>query len=282
MRPILFHLQFGAWSLSLPAYGTAMVLMLLLIVLGAWALAVRRGLRAWPALAFSATVALALPVGSRILYWMMNPGLRQAEPYLLIRVGFSGFYLPGGLALAVALGALLCRPLELDFWRMADSTAPAMGLGGAVLRIGCFLNGCCFGLPTSLPWGVRFPAGSPAHLAQAAHRLDVLFSGPLPVHPTQLYELAASLVAAAIALAILRRRAPDGVAALAAGAWFVLFRWGNSFLRASDQSAGWPADVTAMCHAGVLLVCLALLVWRMRRANPSPCGAAPPASPSRT
>jgi len=76
-----------------------------------------------------------------------------------------------------------------------DAFALAIPLGHAIGRIGCFLGGCCFGSPTTVPWAVRYPSGSLPHLAQIARSEiapDERMS--LPVHPTPLYELGFDLV----------------------------------------------------------------------------------------
>ena len=66
--------------------------------------------------------------------------------------------------------------------KMLDVMAPALALGLFFGRVGCFLNGCCYGRPTELPWGVLFPENSPAGYFQQ-HQLGALAT----IHPTQLY-----------------------------------------------------------------------------------------------
>lgn len=69
-----------------------------------------------------------------------------------------------------------------------DLIAPSMMIGLALGRIGCFLNGCCYGGPTSLPWAVRFPAGSPPFADQSESGLIAAgAASSVPIHPAQLY-----------------------------------------------------------------------------------------------
>jgi len=84
--------------------------------------------------------------------------------------GGLAFY--GGLVLAAPAGLLYARRKQLGLLRIADLCAPVVAFGLFFGRMGCFLNGCCYGRPTTLPWGVDFPT-VPGH--------DHL-------HPTQLYE----------------------------------------------------------------------------------------------
>jgi phosphatidylglycerol:prolipoprotein diacylglycerol transferase len=86
----------------------------------------------------------------------------------------------------------------------ADAAAPAACAAVAVGRIGCLLAGCCFGVPSHVPWAVAFPAGTPAHVHHVALGLvarDAATS--LPVHPLPLYVV---LVLGAGFLAVVRRR----------------------------------------------------------------------------
>ena len=101
-----------------------------------------------------------------------------------VRAGGLVFY--GGLAGAALAGVVFARLRRLPLWELADALAPSIALGHALGRVGCFINGCCYGLPTDLPWAVHY-AGDPA--TQGAG-----------LHPTQLYE-AALLLALYAALA---------------------------------------------------------------------------------
>ena len=90
-----------------------------------------------------------------------------------------------------------CRRTAIPTLRMFDIYAPTLALGIFLSRIGCFLNGCCYGEPTTLPWGVVFPSGCPAGGFQ---RLDG--GPPEPLHPTQLYSSAYGLVIFATLLVV--------------------------------------------------------------------------------
>jgi len=82
-----------------------------------------------------------------------------------------------GSILGGALGAFIFMRLnKMPVLRTFDMMAPAMALGSAIGRIGCLLNGCCFGGVTDVSWGIVFPVGSPAHVHQVAHG-DVFLYG---------------------------------------------------------------------------------------------------------
>ncbi|MEO8701952.1 MAG: prolipoprotein diacylglyceryl transferase family protein [Kofleriaceae bacterium] len=121
-----------------------------------------------------------------------------------VRFRWSGMTSFWGYLAGVVAVAVVCRRNGIPLAKLGDMAAAPLGLALAFARLGCFLGGCDYGKVTSLPWGVRFPAGSPAwrdHVTSgllASERLD-----SLPVHPTQLYEalLGLGLMIGCIALA---------------------------------------------------------------------------------
>jgi phosphatidylglycerol:prolipoprotein diacylglycerol transferase len=107
----------------------------------------------------------------------------------------GGLTLYGGIVAGTFAGLTAAKRMGLPRWHVADALTPSLAIGTMFGRVGCFLNGCCYGHPTTLPWGVKFPHGSFATLE----------FGDTPVHPSQLYNAGASL-ALFIALWLLRRR----------------------------------------------------------------------------
>lgn len=99
------------------------------------------------------------------------------NPFASGRFGIAGLNLYGGVVIAILGTFVYARFKRYSVPEIFDYFAPTLGLGLALTRIGCFLNGCCFGTPTSLPWGVCFPDGSlPYYVYQNA-----------ALHPAQLY-----------------------------------------------------------------------------------------------
>ncbi|NOZ64220.1 MAG: prolipoprotein diacylglyceryl transferase [Caldiserica bacterium] len=89
----------------------------------------------------------------------------------------GGFAYLGGFFLALLFASLYIRKSGYSIRRVSYFLTPYIPLGQAIGRIGCFFNGCCYGKPTSMPWGMTFPLSSPAGYHY----------GLLPIHPTQLY-----------------------------------------------------------------------------------------------
>ncbi len=137
------------------------------------------------------TVALAF-VGSRIVFLIMHG---QDYKWDVFKTWQSGFVLYGGLVIGVLAGVWYAWYKKQPILKLADIAAPSIMLGLVFGRIGCFLNGCCFGARCNLPWGVSFPRDSPAY-AQHTNLRDFppTATGSFPVHPTQIYEAVFALV----------------------------------------------------------------------------------------
>jgi phosphatidylglycerol:prolipoprotein diacylglycerol transferase len=123
--------------------------------------------------------------------YVCNPATHTCHPprdcLAVVKVWRGGLAYYGGFIFAAAFGLYYARKHKLGTWRMADLAAPWIALGLALTRIGCFLNGCCFGKVTSVPWAVRFPRDSAVHEFQVDQHLIAPGDATLPVHPTQLY-----------------------------------------------------------------------------------------------
>jgi prolipoprotein diacylglyceryltransferase len=156
--------------------------------------------------------------------------------------GMTSFW--GYLAGAGAVIAI-CKRHRLPLAGIADLSVIPLGIALACARIGCFLAGCDYGKISSLPWAVRFPAGSPAwrdHVHSGLIRADRAQS--LPVHPTQLYEALLGLVIVGIALVFARRRRRDGELFLVAAATYAVGRLAIEALR-GDAGRGIHAGLSS-------------------------------------
>ncbi len=192
MRPVLFHIG----SFPIRSYGVAMALAFLIGIWLARRRAARQGLDPDVIIDFAFFVIVASIVGARAVYVAQHWSYFQTYPSAIVRIWDGGLAQYGGVLAGLVTGLVYFARKGIDPWRGADIVAPSVALGVAVGRIGCFMNGCCFGVPCELPWSVTFPASS--HAAE-------LFPGQA-VHPTQLYESAAALVIMAVLLWADRRK----------------------------------------------------------------------------
>lgn len=267
MHPVLLQLQLGDAILTLHAYGTFLVLAACaagcLFVRGAGSVGLTRG-RA--AAMFIGAVAAGL-VGARLLDAALNLPPYAADPGRLVSTDFRGFALYGGLVAAMAVPVAWSRQTGLPLRRLADASISAVAAGIVLLRIGCFLNGCCEGVATGLPWGVVFPphaAGLERDLLEGRIPLFGAVTEPQAVHPTQLYELAAAVILALAARVAARSGAAPGVPALVFATGFLVFRAANQVIRptSADAVIATPTLVAIYLCAGLAAFVLLVRAWR--------------------
>ncbi len=123
-----------------------------------------------------------------------------------IKVWRGGLAYYGGFLTAVPFAWWYVRRHKLGWWRTADLAAPGIMLGLFFGRLGCFLNGCCYGKPTDSAIGVIFPLGGATWRAQQDAHLITGNVHALPVHPTQLYESVGCFLVFAILYYVVRPR----------------------------------------------------------------------------
>ena len=149
--------------------------------------------------------------GGKILFVLLNWQAFASGQMSFLRDFRFGFVYFGGFIGVVVMGFVFFKGSYREVVRRADYFAAILPVGHAIGRLGCFSAGCCYGRPTSLPWGVKFT--DPRSLV-APSLLGV------PLHPTQLYEAAGNLAIAAVLFQVLRR-VRDGK--LQPGAAFYLY-----------------------------------------------------------
>jgi phosphatidylglycerol---prolipoprotein diacylglyceryl transferase len=178
----------------------------------------------------------------------------------------------GGFILGAVAVLWTMRRRRLPAWLTADAAAPALALGYAVGRIGCFLVGDDYGRPTTLPWGVRFPHGLPptdAGTLRTEFNLQIPADVPddrvLAVHPTQLYETLLALGIWGVGLWLARRGAKPGTVTMVTVALLAVERFGVEILRAKDDRFLGPFTLAQMWSVAALVVVLWLWAARPRR-----------------
>lgn len=143
-------------------------------------------------------IVVSTVIGARtmyvISYWQEQFAGKPLWEIFAVHHGGLVFY--GGL-IGSALGTILfTRIKKVPLWRLADVLAPSVALGHALGRLGCLMNGCCYGGACDLPWAIHFP-------------VDHETRG-VGVHPTQLYEAALNLLLCAGLVWVFKRRRFDG------------------------------------------------------------------------
>lgn len=151
-------------------------------------------------------------LGARILYvatyW--QDSFAGQSIWEIFKVWHGGLVYYGGLIGASLSCILYIRLKKLPLWKVADVIAPSIALGYVFGRIGCLLNGCCYGKICNLPWAIRFPNQSFAWQQQYLAGLVGKNSPSLPVHPTEIYDALLNLVTYLGLAWLFRRKKFDG------------------------------------------------------------------------
>lgn len=178
MHPIAFHLG----SLTIRWYG---VMMALAFVAGLWTATRRARLANIPADTITDVTAWLLVssiIGARVdyvtTYWKQEFADQPFSEVFMVQHGGLVFY--GGLIGAIVGSAAYMTWKKLPVWRIADILAPSIALGSVFGRMGCLLNGCCYGRECHLPWAITFT--NPQAKEFSGTPLDV------PLHPTEIYD----------------------------------------------------------------------------------------------
>lgn len=234
MYPELFRIG----NFPINTYGVLLALAFLAALLVAARLGARDGLPRERLFDLGLWLLLAAIVGSKVLLLVVEPEYRAA-PLRLLSLDFlrSGGVFYGGFLGAVLTAYVLVRRYKLPWWRTADAFAPGIALGQAIGRQGCFAAGCCWGKPTTLPWGVRF-----SELGQEVTGVPI----DAHLHPTQLYESFAAFIFFALLLWLHRRKTFNGQVILTYGVLYGATRFIIEFFR--DDPRGDLFGLTSLTH----------------------------------
>jgi len=241
MRPVLFHIG----SYPVYSYGVMLFLAFMAGVFVARAELNRRGLDGSYIYLIASVAAITGVIGARIFYVLGNLDTFSGNWGQIFDLNMRGLVFYGGLALAVPSCLLLIRSIKLPLGAVSDAVGLAMPLSLAIARVGCFLNGCCGGKPSGLPWAVTFPGSSTS------------------VHPTQLYEMVLDLAAFAFLLWARKRLRRDWDLFLLSLASYGLIRFVMEFLRVhADPNA---AIFFQSVSLTLFIACSAAVFLRNRR-----------------
>jgi phosphatidylglycerol:prolipoprotein diacylglycerol transferase len=244
--------------LALHSYGLMLALAFLAAICLLQHRAASRGIPRDTVMDFGLVIMAASVIGSRAFYVLTHWGDYAARPLSSLAVWEGGLTFYGGVLLAVPAGIIFLKRKKVPFWTSADLAAPAFALGLGIGRLGCFLNGCCFGNPSDLPWAVRFPTQSAAGAAFAC-----------PVHPTQLYESAFGFMAMFLILSLEKKKHHDGTLFCLFIGLYGLWRLASDSLRHYESSQVWLWGLTNNQWISILLMVGALgaSVWLAKRAK---------------
>lgn len=261
MRPTLFKIG----ALPIHSYGLMLAIAFLVAIYVAARRAEKEGIPSQTIFDLGLFLLISAVVGARVFHILQHLGSYNSFGEVIGiwqgGCGLSGLAFYGGFILALPVGILYLRWKKQSITGVLDILAPSLLLGVGIGRIGCFMAGCCFGKPTSLPWGITFPENSLA--AMETGRVE-------SIHPTQLYSVI-SLISLFVILIILRKHIKiKGMLFLVAVLMYSTHRFLIDFLRyyTPDERAGsLTTSQTISIIAGVISIATIIVLIARRNSN---------------
>jgi phosphatidylglycerol:prolipoprotein diacylglycerol transferase len=257
MLPKLFQLG----PVTIHSYGVLLATAFFVGIILAIRQAKKEGIKPDTILDLGLLIILSSLVGGKILEIAINYRYYFKNPKEIITsLRFGGVYY-GGLILAVLISLLYLRWKKLALWQICDIFAPSIALGVAIGRWGCFFAGCCWGKPTTLPWGVTFTnpythqiVGTPLYV---------------PLHPTQIYHSLTNFLIFIVLITMRKKKSFEGQLF-----WFYILlysitRFFLEYLRDDPRGFVFGGALSTSQFIGILATALALfmLLYLKRRAS---------------
>jgi phosphatidylglycerol:prolipoprotein diacylglycerol transferase len=255
MFPRLIH----HGNFFLPTYGFMVALGLIAGLLVIAKLARRNGVDPDDAWNLGVIAILSGIFGAKILMLIVEWQRYKTDLFGTMQAGgvFSG-----GVAAAFIAGTWYVRRRRMPWLKTADVFAPGLALGHAFGRLGCFAAGCCYGKPTSLPWGVKFSD-------EWAQRLSDTPLG-VPLHPTQLYEFVVELANFFLLFWLIRHKRFDGQVI---GTYLFVYGVARFFLEFLRDDAGrgqlFGTWMTVTQFIAILMVVSGGALWMLGTRKPA-------------
>ena len=264
MYPELFRI--GDFPIN--TYGLLLAIGMMLALFTASRLAARDGLPRERIYDLGLWTLIGGLIGSKILMLFTE---ENVQIFSLDFLRSGGVYYGGFIGGLLAL-VFLIRWYKLPFWKVTDAFAPALALGQAIGRQGCFAAGCCWGKPTDSFLGI--------HFTEHAHEFTgVPVYGPdgadLYLHPTQLYESITMLIVFGILVLIHRKKRFDGQVLIAYGIIYSIVRFIIEFFR--DDPRGnllGLTTLTGLSTSQIISLIVAagavvFMIWRLKKISSS-------------
>ncbi|HWP96792.1 MAG TPA: prolipoprotein diacylglyceryl transferase [Syntrophomonadaceae bacterium] len=247
MRPVLFSI--GKYSVY--SWGFMLAIAVIVAIWGSGRLFEKQGYKQEWAMDLIIIMVLCGLAGSYLLYFFTYDWSlfwnSPAEYWALHRGGIRGLVWYGGFVGSLVPMLIYLRWRKMSFWNVADIFAPFTALGYALVRIGCFLAGCCYGIITDSPLGVVFP--------------DVdAFSR----YPTQLFSSTINFLIFIFLIWIYKRRRFSGQVAILYLLLYPIYRFIIEFYREPEAMIG-PLSQAQVISVIMLVIGIGLYIWRARR-----------------
>jgi prolipoprotein diacylglyceryl transferase len=191
-------------------------------------------------------------LGARIYYVAFQWQYYRHHLLEIIEIWKAGLAIHGGIIAGTLAVYVFARLKKVSFWALTDAVVPTLILGQAIGRIGNLMNGDAYGLPTHLPWGLRFPPDSPAGMAYPG----------LATHPSMIYEMILNLAIFFYLWWVRKKGYRDGFSTVM---YFILYSLGRSVVSFTRADSLWLGPIRAAHVISVVLILASLGILLRRR-----------------
>ena len=250
MHRILFTLQLPfIGPLDIYTYGVVMVIGFVIALTWALKYSKPKDIKPEEVMDFSIYLLISGIIGARLIHVIINyHEYSLSDPLTIINLRKGGLAWYGALIGAIAGGFIYSKVSKISFWKLADMVSAPSMVGLAIGRIGCFLNGCCYGKACDLPCAIKFP------------------EVPYPVHPAQIYEVLYDILLFAF---LARRRERSRFAGEIGLLYFLLYGLGR-YLIEFLREPGWMwggFTLNQWLSIAIMITAFALFQIRRRKAS---------------
>ena len=234
----MYRIIFNIGSFPIYSYGAMLAIAFIVGIFLAMKEAKKSGEDPERILDLSLYVVLGAILGGRLGYIIFYLDYYLKDPIKILNFRQGGLSFLGGFSIAFFLCWLYIKRTKISFWKYADISSPSIAMGIGIARIGCFLNGCCFGV-VSENYGIKFPSlyMPPVYLQQLKDGLIASGSScTLPVIPTQLYSSLYSFLIFFVLLWMKKYKKYDGFLFLSFLILYSISRFTIEFFRFYDNS----------------------------------------------
>jgi phosphatidylglycerol:prolipoprotein diacylglycerol transferase len=180
-------------------------------------------------------------IGARIYYVAFQWGYYGSHPADIVKIWQGGLAIHGGVIGGTLAVFLFARSKQIRFWALTDSISLSLILGQAIGRIGNLMNGDAYGIPTTLPWGIHFPANSPAGMAYPGQA----------THPSMIYEMILNLLIFSLLWRLRKRGYKDG---FLTSMYFILYSIDRSIVSFTRGDSLWFGSIRAAHVISAILI----------------------------
>lgn len=193
-------------------------------------------------------------IGARTMYVVSywNEEFAGRPIWEIFKIYHGGIVFYGGFIGATLGGIIFAWRRHLPVWKLGDILAPSIALGSFFGRWGCLMNGCCYGRPTTMPWGIQFPPGHPTY--------------PHYVHPTEIYDSLLNIGLYFLLAWLFRRKKFDGQIFALYLIFYAVLRSFVEFFRGDYTPAHYFAGLTPAQLLSIGMIAAgACLLWKLPR-----------------